>query len=57
MKGTLDKVSAKVDKVIAFLEKTSPEEKRAIEAVEQRGAAAVVMVNNHSENASNRSLF
>ncbi|KZP29523.1 hypothetical protein FIBSPDRAFT_193959 [Athelia psychrophila] len=42
MKSTLNQVSAKVDKVIAFLEKMSPEEKKAAEAVQQRGVAAVI---------------
>ena len=44
MKSTLDQVSAKVDKVVAFLEKLSPEEKRVVDAVQQRGEAAVLEV-------------
>lgn len=43
-KNTLDQVSAKVDKVIAFLEKMSPEERKVIEAVQQRSEAAVIEV-------------
>lgn len=46
MKGTLDQVSAKVDKVIAFLEKMSPEEKKVVESIQQRGLAAVIEVRN-----------
>ncbi|KAF7980229.1 hypothetical protein HWV62_39349 [Athelia sp. TMB] len=41
IKDTLDRVSVKVDKVVAFLDKLSPEEKRVVDAVQQRGEAAV----------------
>lgn len=44
MKGTLDNVSKKMDKLVAFLERMSPEEQTTADLVERRGEAAVVDV-------------
>lgn len=43
IKGTVDGVSKKVDKLIEFLDKMSPEEKKAADMVERRGGEAAVI--------------
>jgi hypothetical protein len=49
MKGNLDGVSKKMDKLVEFLEKKSPEEQKVAEMVERRGGeAAVIEVSQYS---------
>ena len=43
MKGSLDGVSKKMDKLVEFIEKKSPDEQKAAELVERRGGEAVVV--------------
>jgi hypothetical protein len=43
MKGTVDGVSTKLDKLLDFIQKKSPEEQKAAEMVERRGGEAAVM--------------
>jgi hypothetical protein len=48
MKGNLDTVSVKMDKLVAFLEQKTPEEKKAMDIVARHGEAAVVAVSQYS---------
>lgn len=43
MKGSLDGVSKKMDKLVEFLEKRTPEEQKASDMVERRGGEAIVV--------------
>ena len=43
MKGSLDKVSKNVDRLIDFIEKKSPGERDVVDMVESRGGAAAVI--------------
>lgn len=43
MKGSLDGVSKKMDKLVAFLEKKTPEEQQAVDMVARRGGEAAVI--------------
>lgn len=43
MKGAVEGVSKKMEKLIEFLEKRSPDEQKAAEMVEQRGGEAAVI--------------
>ena len=41
MKGSLDGVSKKMDKLVEFLEKRTPEEQKASDMVERHGGEAI----------------
>jgi hypothetical protein len=43
MEGSLDSVSKKMDKLVEFLEKRTPEEQKAADMVERRGGEAIVV--------------
>jgi hypothetical protein len=43
MKGSLDGMSEKMDKLVEFLDKKSPEEQKAVDTIERNGGEAAVI--------------